>query len=180
MSDSTQQPAEQPVQPPAPEPPVQQSAPEPAVTFLRRHGAVITLALLFLGYVLHDRPALRKTIGALATAAAPGTALMALTLVRPPVTRSTGPQPGRTAARTGSRAVSKPAPRPACSPPREGCIHGCLHRCLHGRTRRCTGGTAAGVNPLFVIMGVPAGHLPLGSARRTRATAWTRSSRTTT
>ncbi|MEV4942816.1 hypothetical protein [Streptomyces zaomyceticus] len=57
MSDSTQQPADQsaaePVQPSALEPPVQSPAPkptaEPAVTFLRRHGAVITLALLFLG-----------------------------------------------------------------------------------------------------------------------------------
>ncbi|WP_331725371.1 hypothetical protein [Streptomyces zaomyceticus] len=90
MSDSTQQPADQsaaePVQASAPEPPVQQPAPEPAaepaVTFLRRHGVVITLALLFLGYVLHDRPVLRETIGVLATAAASGIALMAVTLVR--------------------------------------------------------------------------------------------------
>ncbi|MCX5232960.1 hypothetical protein [Streptomyces sp. NBC_00233] len=39
MSDSTQQPAA-----------------EPAVTFLRRHGAVITLALLFLGYPCTGAP----------------------------------------------------------------------------------------------------------------------------
>ncbi|WP_030556963.1 hypothetical protein [Streptomyces exfoliatus] len=77
MSDSTQQPAEQSVQLPAPE-----RAAEPAVTFLRRHGAVILLALLFLGCVLHERPALRETIDALAAVAASGTALMALTLVR--------------------------------------------------------------------------------------------------
>ncbi|WP_336324034.1 hypothetical protein [Streptomyces lavendofoliae] len=90
MSDSTQQPAEQsavePVQPPAPEPPVQQPAPEraaePTVTFLRRHGAVILLALLFLGYVLHERPVLRETIGVLAAVAASGIALMAVVLVR--------------------------------------------------------------------------------------------------
>ncbi|MET9725504.1 hypothetical protein [Streptomyces zaomyceticus] len=86
MSDSTQQPAEQsavePVQPSVPEPPAPEPAAEPAVTFLHRHGAVIALALLFLGYVLHDRPALRETIGALATAAASGVALMAVTLVR--------------------------------------------------------------------------------------------------
>ncbi len=71
MFDSTQQPTEQsvvqPVQQPAPE-----RAAEPDVAFLRRHGAVILLALLFLGYVLHDLPALRETIGALASAVSPG------------------------------------------------------------------------------------------------------------
>ncbi|MFI6423383.1 hypothetical protein ACIBG6_39160 [Streptomyces sp. NPDC050842] len=52
------------------------------MTLLRRHGAVITLALLFLGYVLHGRPALRETIGVLAAVAASGIALMTLTLLR--------------------------------------------------------------------------------------------------
>ncbi|MFE9137638.1 hypothetical protein [Streptomyces sp. NPDC007355] len=84
MFDSTQPSAEQsvaqPVQPPASEPPAPERAAEPAVAFLRRHGGVILLALLLLGYVLHDRPALRETIGA--PIASPGIALTALTLLR--------------------------------------------------------------------------------------------------
>ncbi|MFC8765935.1 hypothetical protein ACFUAG_35225 [Streptomyces sp. NPDC057193] len=100
MSDSTQQPTEQPVQQLA-----RERAAEPAVAFLRRHGAVILVALLFLGCVLHDRPALREAIGALATAASPGIALMALTLLRPgnrpphprvPPSRVVGDGPGVT------------------------------------------------------------------------------------
>ncbi|OKJ52539.1 hypothetical protein [Streptomyces sp. CB02261] len=78
------------------------------MAFPRRHEGVIVLGLLFLGYVLHDRPALRETIGASSPTAASGIALMALTLPPPPVTRSTALAPGTHDGAPGARATGKP------------------------------------------------------------------------